>query len=307
MLSRRLRRYEVFAELAAADLDAAAAAARVLRLPARRWLVRPGREITGWYFLLRGRVRLCKPDGIVDASSVRARGPLYPGARGVFTESAAEFVRVDTDPFAHLSGVHEEPLPPLYETVLDTGWEHRFLHTGVLRMLTPVQWQRLLRAMRPGAVPAGAPVIREGDPGIECFVLCSGTAEVRVRGSLVARLGEGDFFGEDALITGKRRNATVVMTAPGRVMALPAPLFLDEILSSMRKRALAEPRASISLDVGGVGSSADLCIPVGELRDRLHRLDGSSGYRIVGGSMGERELAAFILLQRGVRVSLDLS
>jgi putative ABC transport system ATP-binding protein len=64
--------------------------------------------------------------------------------------------------------------------------------------------------------PPGTTIIRQGDPGEEFYFIRSGTVRVEQaevesgRVQELARLGAGDFFGEAALITGDKRNATVI-------------------------------------------------------------------------------------------------
>jgi putative ABC transport system ATP-binding protein len=53
-------------------------------------------------------------------------------------------------------------------------------------------------------------VIREGDIGHELFLVSDGAVRIERGGSEVARLGPGEFFGELALMSGQRRNASVV-------------------------------------------------------------------------------------------------
>lgn len=70
------------------------------------------------------------------------------------------------------------------------------------------------------SVEGGKELVREGDYSYEFMVLEEGAAEVKRAGEHVADLGPGDFFGEVGLLERDRRNATVVATAPTRLITL---------------------------------------------------------------------------------------
>jgi hypothetical protein len=59
----------------------------------------------------------------------------------------------------------------------------------------------------------GSVIINEGDPGTSMYVIASGAVKVYTRGTAgtlyLAQLGEGDFFGEVSVLTGKPRTATI--------------------------------------------------------------------------------------------------
>jgi voltage-gated potassium channel len=73
--------------------------------------------------------------------------------------------------------------------------------------------------LRPREYPAGAVIVRRGEPGDCMYFVASGEAEVRVQPEPV-RLGPGDFFGEVALLTGGPRNATIVAARHCILLAL---------------------------------------------------------------------------------------
>ncbi|MFV1967482.1 MAG: ATP-binding cassette domain-containing protein [Pirellulaceae bacterium] len=56
----------------------------------------------------------------------------------------------------------------------------------------------------------GTEIIRQGDPGEKFYSIRHGSVDVLVDDKVVSTLGEGDYFGEAALLTGKPRNATVI-------------------------------------------------------------------------------------------------
>jgi CRP/FNR family transcriptional regulator, cyclic AMP receptor protein len=69
-------------------------------------------------------------------------------------------------------------------------------------------------------VGPGVKLIGEGASGYSFFVLRDGTATVSIDEVEVRTLGEGDFFGELALLGDGRRTATVTTASPSRVLVL---------------------------------------------------------------------------------------
>jgi len=71
-------------------------------------------------------------------------------------------------------------------------------------------------------VPMGAStkVMEQGALASEFCVLVSGHAHCLVDDRPVAILGEGDFFGEMALLDGGRRHATIVTEGPAELLVL---------------------------------------------------------------------------------------
>jgi CRP/FNR family transcriptional regulator, cyclic AMP receptor protein len=70
------------------------------------------------------------------------------------------------------------------------------------------------------SVEEGKHLVDEGDYSYEFMAIEEGSAKVMREGQEVAELGPGDYFGEAGLIEKDRRNATVVATAPTRLITL---------------------------------------------------------------------------------------
>ncbi len=75
------------------------------------------------------------------------------------------------------------------------------------------------RLLRPRDFPAGAVIMRRGEPGDCMYFVVEGEYEVQLQTGPL-HLGAGEFFGELALLTGDPRNATVVATRPCITLAL---------------------------------------------------------------------------------------
>jgi CRP/FNR family transcriptional regulator, cyclic AMP receptor protein len=80
----------------------------------------------------------------------------------------------------------------------------------LLASLSARERQGLLEHARKRTWAAGDTVVREGEPGLNVFLIASGHARIgRAGDAALARLGPGDFFGELALIEEEPRTATV--------------------------------------------------------------------------------------------------
>jgi CRP-like cAMP-binding protein len=95
-------------------------------------------------------------------------------------------------------------------------------------------------------VREGERLVEEGDFGYEFFAIEDGSAEVRHGEELIAELGPGDFFGEQALSGDAQRNASVVAASPMvavvmtrqafRQMRHEHPTVCDRIEAAVRDR-----------------------------------------------------------------------
>jgi CRP-like cAMP-binding protein len=80
--------------------------------------------------------------------------------------------------------------------------------------------ERIAAMAEPRDVDAGTEVTREGEEGLEFFVVVDGEAIASVEGDEVGRVNPGGFFGEMALIDGGERVATVTAQTPMRLLVL---------------------------------------------------------------------------------------
>lgn len=77
--------------------------------------------------------------------------------------------------------------------------------------------------------PKGTLLFHEGDPGREMFIIQKGRVQVRKRvdsgEKVLAELGEGEFFGEMALLEGMNRSATVEVVANSKILVINPETF----------------------------------------------------------------------------------
>ena len=101
--------------------------------------------------------------------------------------------------------------------------------------------------------PAGTSFIKEGEPGLECFVLIEGEVEVTRNGRHVDIRGGSELFGEMALLADEPRTATVTTRTPARALVLvpsdfqdlvhEAPSIALKVLKSLAERQHPHPES----------------------------------------------------------------
>ena len=86
----------------------------------------------------------------------------------------------------------------------------RLALVDILSPLPEAALRAIAEAARMHTFSRGETIIRQGTEGSSMFILHSGEVSVRSGGEEVAKLGEGEFFGEMALLTGEARAADVI-------------------------------------------------------------------------------------------------
>lgn len=97
----------------------------------------------------------------------------------------------------------------------------------LFEVLTPEEREAFVREMELETHDEGSIILNEGDPGTSMYVIASGEVKVYTRGTggdagqlYLARLGEGDFFGEVSVLTGKPRTATITASQRTELLRL---------------------------------------------------------------------------------------
>ena len=96
---------------------------------------------------------------------------------------------------------------------------------GLFSKCTTRQRRTIARHAQIAELPAGAELIREGEPGDALFVIIEGDAVVRNDAVELSRVGPGAYFGELALLDGEPRSATVVAETDVKVAVVGIRMF----------------------------------------------------------------------------------
>ncbi|MEX2162726.1 MAG: cyclic nucleotide-binding domain-containing protein [Sulfuricaulis sp.] len=204
----------------------------------------------------------------------------------------------------------------------DTEWMIRMLRSETFQKLPPANINALFARFEPVELKSGQVIVRQGDPGDFYYIIKTGKVSVSRKAdksgkvSMLGQLQEGDGFGEEALLSGTPRNATVMMVTDGVLMRLARGDF-DELMReplvkwvSLDQAKVLVRAGAMLLDVriedeyrhGTIKGSVNL--PLYLLRLKAASLDPQRHY-ITFCQTGSRGCAAaFLLSQRGFDVSV---
>jgi rhodanese-related sulfurtransferase len=192
------------------------------------------------------------------------------------------------------------------------------LRSGAFAQLPAAHIDELLKRFERITAARGDLVVREGDEGDYYYVVESGRFQVErlVGGAkvLLAELKSGDAFGEEALVSEAKRNATVVSLGDGVLLRLAKEEFNALLREPLLKRlafeqATARVRAgALWLDVRYPSEyqydklPGAINVPLAEVRNMFAVLDRSKEYVAYCQSGRRSAAAAFLFAQRGFKV-----
>ncbi len=281
-------------------------------------------------YLLEGTVELTAEDGqvtkIVGGTDV-AKHPLanlQPRKHTAKASTPCKITRFDSDlldillTWDQLSGIEVSEIQVEEEHDDDSDWMTRILQSRAFLQVPPANIQAMFMRIQEVPMNKGEVVIKQGDVGDYYYIIKTGKAKV-TRASktgselTLASLKDGDAFGEEALLSESKRNATVTMDTAGTLMRLSKEDFnalLKEPMLSWLDLAEAQELVAGGakwLDVrlesehANTGLKDSENIPLFMLRLKVESLDPSVPYIVYCDTGRRSSAAAFLLSERGIQ------
>ncbi len=196
-------------------------------------------------------------------------------------------------------------------------WMTTLLQNRAMHRIPPANIQAIFMRMQRVNYRAGEVVIQQGAEGDFFYAVvngrCAVTRETPLNkgGIKLAELGVGDTFGEEALISEAKRNATVTMLTDGALMRLNKQDFRELLNEPLLQwvnfeeaRGMVEQGARW-LDVRLPSEHQNLAIedsiniPLYFIRLKLSTLDRNTRYVVYCDTGRRSSAAAYILMERG--------
>ena len=295
-------------------------------------LFREGDAEKRTFYILSGTVELRESSQAgtkVRGGTEDARNPLSPKLPRRQTATAitpVEYITIDSDLLDVMLTWDQTGSYEVAELRGETNgsddWMTTLLQTKAFHKIPPANIQAIFMRLQQVNHKAGDVVIKQGDEGDFFYVITRGKCVVtretplNKEGIRLAELQVGDTFGEEALISEAKRNATVTALTDARLLRLDRRHF-DELLREPLLRGLeyAEAldkvrRGALWLDVRYPSEyqydklAGAINVPLAEVRNMFAVLDRSKEYIAYCQSGRRSAAAAFLFAQRGFKVWL---
>ena len=248
--------------------------------------------------------------------------PLFPRRFSARARDRVEFISIDSDLLDVMltwdqTGTYEVAELHSSEEDATEDWMTMLLQAKAFHKIPPANIQAIFMRMQQINYRAGDVILKQGAEGDYFYVLTRGSAVVTretplsKEGIKLAELRVGDTFGEEALISDAKRNATVRMTTDGAVMRLGKEDFtkllnepmLDWVTFEQANEIIAnggqwlDVRLPSEFDNNHLDGAIN--IPLYFIRLKISTLDKDRQY-VVCCDTGRRSSAgAYILNERG--------
>ncbi len=283
-------------------------------------------------YLLDGEIMITSDSGgasVVKPDTVAAKHPIahhQPRKQTAVAKVASKITRIDSDlldilmTWDQLSGIEVDEIQEEEEGGADEGgdWMTRILQSKAFLQVPPANIQAIFMCIQEVPVKKGEVIIKQGDEG-DCYYIikpgkCKVTRKSKTGSDLtLATLGEGDAFGEEALLTETKRNANIVMATDGSLMRLSKEDFnslLKEPMLNWVTNEQAEEMVKngavwldVRLDSEHKNSAIEgsVNIPLFMLRMKVQGLDPNKQYIMYCDTSRRSSAGAFLLSERGIQ------
>jgi CRP-like cAMP-binding protein len=259
------------------DLPRDAFVELVNRLSYRRYLageqiLREGAPGRSFYVIVDGKVRIWKkmPDGADLELATLGEGAFFgemallsgaPRTANVSAEEDTELLEVSDSVLRRLARTHPQVVKSLKSFYRQRLLSNVMAISPLFKDFGPAERKQIMEKFRLRQAAPGEIVIKEGAQSDGLYVVLHGAVQVTAHEVPLARLKEGDIFGEMSLLA--RQPATATVTSPGNsiLLRLPREQFQELVVTHPQILALvselSDQRAAATraaLDKHGIDS-----------------------------------------------------
>ena len=306
--------------LSSAHFEELAKKATILELKPGKYLFKKGERDSSTCYILDGEIALVDGSDIkltIEGGTEEAKHPIapqQPRQLGARAKTRCTVISIDSGLLDVMLSWEQSASYEVDDIESDDeDWMTRMMQSDLLQRLPATNLQQLFMRMEEVETKASEVVVNQDDEGDYYYIIKQGTCIVSRKPSANARevklaeLSDGDSFGEESLLSGAKRNASVTMLTDGKLMRLSKKDFNELLKSPLMSHVTydqAKPlvqNGAVLLDVRlpGEYSNAHLDnsinIPLAAIRTEITSIDRDKEY-IVYCDTGRRSTSAVFLL-----------
>ncbi|MDH5484334.1 MAG: cyclic nucleotide-binding domain-containing protein [Gammaproteobacteria bacterium] len=323
-----LARYQPLNALNSDNLQDILKQVKLEQIPAGHILFKKGDRDNKQCFLFEGDIELIGDAGVLKTliagspDSFNAIAHVLPRTVTAKAKTDCVVFRIDGNLIDVMLTWDQTGSYQVTELGINTGsgeddWMNRILQTEAFHRIPPANIQAIFMRMESVPVRAGDKIINQGEDGDYFYIIKKGrclvtrTMPAQPKGIKLAELKDGDTFGEEALISESKRNASVTMLTSGMLSRLSKTDFLELLNEPMlnwvdytQAQELVNDGAiwlDVRLPAEHLADAIDCSehVPLIFLRMKSDNLDSRKAYITYCDTGRRSSAAAFLLNERG--------
>lgn len=282
-------------------------------------------------YVLSGMIELKEGDTVVQTiagGTDEARNPIapiLPRQRTAVAAGDVKYISIDSELLDvtltwDKTGIYEVGDFSAEQLKESENWMAAFLNVRAFQKIPPANIQTIFLRLQEVDYKAGDIVVRQGSRGEYFYIISHGRCKVtretplKKQGIDLASLAVGDTFGEEALLTEEKCNATISMQTDGTLMRLGKNDFQSLLTKPMLEWVNQDEADKVIADGGQwldvrlpgefkvFHNDGAMNLPLYLLRHKLNMLDSGKRYVVCCDNGQRSSAAAFILKQKGFQV-----
>ena len=294
-------------------------------------LFKKGDKVKRTVYVLSGMIELKEGDTVVQTiagGTDEARNPIapiLPRQRTAVAAGDVKYISIDSELLDvtltwDKTGIYEVGDFSAEQLKESENWMAAFLNVRAFQKIPPANIQTIFLRLQEVDYKAGDIVVRQGSRGEYFYIISRGSCKVtretplNRQGIDLAVLDVGDTFGEEALLTEAKCNATIRMQTDGSLMRLGKDDFQSLLKKPMLEWVNQDEADKVIADGGqwldvrlpgefkAFHNDGAMNLPLYLLRHKLNMLDPGKQYVVCCDNGQRSSAAAFILKQKDFQV-----
>jgi cGMP-dependent protein kinase len=245
MIRRSLASQFIFSSLSNECLNSLIGKMRLYTLEPKNEVFTQGKLGDNFFVVASGRLEV-RVDGVVTGSLMKGQS----FGEMALVHDIPRPCTVITSTFSNLWGLTRDDFRSSTHSANDKKYQEIKVFISsipLFDMLIASQKEKLVELLIPQDFEDGDVIVSEGDPGDLLFIIQKGLVRCTVKGQFIRDMSKGDFFGEQALLYGTKRTATITAVKKVSTLSLHRE-HITKVLGNQLQQIIYKNTLRISIE-----------------------------------------------------------